>query len=80
MAMDTSHRRQAAGRLHRRNSRRGTALTSIELKVEGSRGQSRHRRAGTVTLSDGTEIVVMTDGKGEVTSPTFHPAVHLQAG
>src|SRR5712664_1749041 len=44
----------------------GTALTSIELKVEDPEGNPVTGASGTVTLSDGTEIVVMTDGKGEV--------------
>jgi outer membrane protein OmpA-like peptidoglycan-associated protein len=44
----------------------GTTLTSIELKVEDPEGNPVTGASGTVTLSDGTEIVVMTDGKGEV--------------
>src|SRR6266403_1612860 len=44
----------------------GTALTSIALKVEDPQGDPVTGASGTVTLSDGTEIVVMTDGKGEV--------------
>jgi len=44
----------------------GTALTNIDLNVEDAEGDPVTGASGTVTLSDGTEIVVMTDGKGEV--------------
>src|SRR6266436_531511 len=44
----------------------GAALTSIELEVEDPAGNPVTGASGTVTLSDGTGIAVMTDGKGEV--------------
>jgi hypothetical protein len=46
----------------------GTAepLTTIDFKVEDDQGQPSAGAAGTVTLSDGTVMKVMTDAHGQV--------------
>src|SRR5207249_3424560 len=44
----------------------GAALTFIDIKVEDAAGNPISGASGTVTLSDGSAVTVMTDVKGEV--------------